>query len=99
MDNSWHFCFFKKLFGEIAVCQNGSSRFTFFCDTVKFLGDVYKRQATLQAFVRQYRDPQYTLNASTKEGVVNAILEQRRVEFYGEGHDTGEQTDVYKRQL
>lgn len=41
--------------------------------------------ATLQAFVRQYRDPQYTLNASTKEGVVNAILEQRRVEFYGEG--------------
>lgn len=38
VDNSWHFCFFKKLFGEIADCQNGSSRFTFFCDTVKFLG-------------------------------------------------------------
>lgn len=41
--------------------------------------------ATLQSFVRQYRDPEYTLNASTKEGVVNAVLEQRRVEFYGEG--------------
>ena len=41
--------------------------------------------ATLQAFIRQYRDPSYTLNATSKEGVMNAILDQRRVEFYGEG--------------
>lgn len=41
--------------------------------------------ATLQSFVRQYRDPEYTLNASSKDGVVNAVLDQRRVEFYGEG--------------
>lgn len=41
--------------------------------------------ATLQSFVRTYRDPAYTLNASTKDGVVNAVLQQRRVEFYGEG--------------
>lgn len=41
--------------------------------------------ATLQSFIRQYRDPSYTLNASTTSGVVNAVLEQRRIEFYGEG--------------
>ena len=41
--------------------------------------------ATLQAFVREYRDPSYTLRATTTEGVVNATLVQRRIEFYGEG--------------
>lgn len=41
--------------------------------------------STLQTFVRTYRDPAYTLNASTTEGVVNAVLQQRRIEFFGEG--------------
>ena len=41
--------------------------------------------ATLQAFVNEYRDPSYRLNATTTEGVVNATLIQRRIEFYGEG--------------
>lgn len=44
-----------------------------------------KGASTLKDFIRQYRDPSYNLNASTTEGVVNAILTQRRIEFYGEG--------------
>lgn len=47
--------------------------------------DPSKGAATLQNFVRTYRDPSYTLNASNTSGVVNAVLEQRRIEFYGEG--------------
>lgn len=41
--------------------------------------------ATLQNFVRGCRDREYTLNASTTDDVVNAVLTQRRIEFYGEG--------------
>lgn len=47
--------------------------------------DPAKGAATLQAFVREYRDPSYSLRAATTDGVVNATLIQRRIEFYGEG--------------
>lgn len=40
---------------------------------------------TLQTFVKTYRDPRYTVAASTTEALVEEILTQRRIEFYGEG--------------
>ncbi len=40
---------------------------------------------TLQSFVRTYRDPAYTLTATSAENVQKAVLFQRRVELWGEG--------------
>ncbi len=40
---------------------------------------------TLQSFVRTYRDPAYTCEASTAEAVQKAVIFQRRVELWGEG--------------
>ncbi len=42
--------------------------------------------ATLQEFVRTYRDPSYTCTASTASDVQEEVLFQRRVELWGEGH-------------
>lgn len=36
-------------------------------------------------FIRSYRDSSYTLNASTAEEVAEAIFQDKRVEFWGEG--------------
>lgn len=41
--------------------------------------------ATLQSFVRQFRDPSYTCSASDKDSFLNEIWVQRRIEFWGEG--------------
>lgn len=41
--------------------------------------------ATLQSFIRTYRDPSYTCSASSAEAVQNAVWLQRRIEFWGEG--------------
>lgn len=41
--------------------------------------------ATLQQFIQTYRDPQFSLSVSSKDEVVEAVLTQRRIEFYGEG--------------
>lgn len=41
--------------------------------------------ATLQNFVRSYRDPSYTCSASTKDDFREAIWLQRRIELWGEG--------------
>ncbi len=40
---------------------------------------------TLQTFVSAYRDPAYTLTATSAEQVQKAVLFQRRVELWGEG--------------
>lgn len=40
---------------------------------------------TLETFVRTYRDPSYSTNASTAEAVQNAVWVQRRIELWGEG--------------
>lgn len=48
-------------------------------------GDAAAGKATLEAFVKTYRDPSYSCNASTAEAVQNAVWIQRRIEFWGEG--------------
>lgn len=40
---------------------------------------------TLQNFVTAYRDPSYTCTATTAEAVQDAVWQQRRIEFWGEG--------------
>ena len=42
-------------------------------------------KTTLETFVKTYRDPSYTCNASTAEGVQDAVWVQRRIELWGEG--------------
>lgn len=48
-------------------------------------GDVAGGKKILEDFVRTYRDPDYTCNATTAEGVQDAVWFQRRVELWGEG--------------
>jgi len=48
-------------------------------------GDVPGGKKILEDFVRTYRDPAYTCNATTAEGVQDAVWFQRRVELWGEG--------------
>ena len=48
-------------------------------------GDVNKGKQILENFVRTYRDPSYTCNATTAEGVQDAVWFQRRIELWGEG--------------
>lgn len=48
-------------------------------------GNAGTGKATLETFVKTYRDPQYTTNASSAEAVQNAVWIQRRIELWGEG--------------
>ena len=48
-------------------------------------GDPTGGATTLETFVKTYRDPSYTVNATTAEGVQNAVWVQRRIELWGEG--------------
>lgn len=48
-------------------------------------GNVEEGKRILEDFVRTYRDPSYTCNATTAEGVQDAVWFQRRVELWGEG--------------
>ncbi len=48
-------------------------------------GDVAAGKQILENFVRTYRDPSYTCNATTAEGVQDAVWFQRRIELWGEG--------------
>ncbi len=48
-------------------------------------GDPAKGKATLETFVKTYRDPSYSTSASTAEAVQNAVWVQRRIELWGEG--------------
>ena len=41
--------------------------------------------ATLTDFMTNYRDPQYTTDATSKEDVIDEIIFQKRVELWGEG--------------
>lgn len=42
-------------------------------------------KATLENFVKQYRDPAYTCTATTAEEFSDAVWMQRRIELWGEG--------------
>lgn len=42
--------------------------------------------AALESFVKAYRDPAFTCNASSSAAVQNAVWMQRRIELWGEGH-------------
>lgn len=48
-------------------------------------GSVGEGITILEDFVNTYRDPDYTCEASTPEGVQDAVWMQRRIEFWGEG--------------
>ena len=41
--------------------------------------------SVLNAFVSQYRDPQYSFPATSGDRLINEILKQRRIELWGEG--------------
>lgn len=42
-------------------------------------------KATLESFVKQYRDPSYTCTATTPTGIQAEVYHQRRIELWGEG--------------
>lgn len=42
-------------------------------------------KAAIEDFMRQYRFAEYACSATTKDGVVDEIFRQKRMEFYGEG--------------
>lgn len=42
-------------------------------------------KATLENFVKTYRDPSYTCSATTAEAVQEEVFQQRRIELWGEG--------------
>lgn len=42
-------------------------------------------KATLENFVKTFRDPSYTCTASSATDIQDAIWQQRRIEFWGEG--------------
>lgn len=48
-------------------------------------GNVSEGAKVLTDFVKTYRDPSYSLTASTKEEVQEAVWQQRRIELWGEG--------------
>lgn len=48
-------------------------------------GNVDQGRQTLVNFVRTYRNPAYTCTATTAAGVQDAVFQERRVEFWGEG--------------
>lgn len=42
-------------------------------------------KATLESFVKEYRDPSYAFSGSSKEAIQNEVFRQRRIELWGEG--------------
>ena len=48
-------------------------------------GNVSGSVSTLNSFVTTYRDPSYKCAATTPEAVQEAVWQQRRLEFWGEG--------------
>ena len=48
-------------------------------------GDATAGAATLENFVKTYRDPAYMCEGLTSTGVQNAVWQQRRIELWGEG--------------
>ena len=48
-------------------------------------GSVGTGASLLESFVKQYRNPNYTCTASSREAFINAVWFQRRVELWGEG--------------
>ena len=48
-------------------------------------GDPAAGAATLEGFVKTFRDPEYTCKATTNTGVQEAAWKQRRIELWGEG--------------
>ena len=54
-------------------------------EALAMAGDPTSGKATLENFIRTYRDPAYSTGASTAEAVQNAVWLQRRIELWGEG--------------
>lgn len=48
-------------------------------------GKLSEAKATLESFVKAYRDPSFASKATSQEGVQEEVYFQRRVEFWGEG--------------
>ena len=48
-------------------------------------GDPATGAATLEAFIKKYRDPEYTCTAETRAAVQESVWFQRRIELWGEG--------------
>lgn len=48
-------------------------------------GNPAEGKSTLETFVKTYRDAAYSCNATTAEGVQEAVWNQRRIELWGEG--------------
>ena len=48
-------------------------------------GSTGQAKTTLEDFVQTYRDPNYTLTATTADGIQDAVYFQRRIELWGEG--------------
>jgi len=42
-------------------------------------------KATLESFIKTYRDPAYTCSASSPEAIQKEVFDQRRIELWGEG--------------
>ena len=48
-------------------------------------GDVAGGKSTFETFIKTYRNPSYVCQAATAEALQEAIYQDRRVEFWGEG--------------
>jgi len=48
-------------------------------------GNTSAGKTTLETFVKTYRDPEYTCEASTATGIQDEVWVQRRIELWGEG--------------
>lgn len=49
------------------------------------LGSTEEAKNTLESFMASYRDPSYRCPSSTKDGIIDEIFFQKRLEFWGEG--------------
>lgn len=56
-----------------------------YAEALAMSGSVPEGLAQLNSFVQLYRDPSYKATATTAEAVQDAVYQQRRIEFWGEG--------------
>ena len=50
-------------------------------------GELETAKATLESFMQQYRDANYTCSTTTREELIDEIFLQKRVELWGEGQN------------
>lgn len=79
--------------GEIGTTLNANDYFLMRVEEMYLIqaeatamaGNAPGGKTMLVNFVKTYRDPEYTCKANTPEEVQNAVYQQRRIEFWGEG--------------